>query len=145
MPRVLVMHNKKSRNFADGAKLRTNKEANASSRVLSLREKANRSESTGQNGSVELSLIGVGFFVIIFAVFSCAFYLFQVNNLASMGYEMKEKENLIQKLEAENKKMQIQEIELKSMYALEKATENLNLVSSNEVSYIEIKGPVAMK
>ena len=48
-------------------------------------------------------------------------------------------------LKKENEQEKIKEVELRSMRNIEKSIENLNLVSSNEVSFLEINGPVAMK
>lgn len=92
--------------------------------------------------------IGLGFVIFMMLtgiIASGAFYLYQVNSIAVQGYEMKKVENRIQVLEKENQKLKIQEVESKSMYNIEKSTEDLNLVSSLEISYIEVKGPMAMK
>ena len=84
-------------------------------------------------------------FALIFAVISAgAFYLYQVNDLATKGYEIKEIENRINELQKESKKMKIKEVELRSMYNIEKATENLDLVNASNVSYLEMNSPVAM-
>ena len=44
-----------------------------------------------------------------------------------------------------DRKLKIKEIELKSMNNIEKATQEFNLVSPEDISYVEIDGPVAMK
>jgi predicted PurR-regulated permease PerM len=96
-------------------------------------------------GGAGLSLLSVCFVLIVVVVTLGAYYLYQVNDLATKGYEMKDMEIRIQQLQKENKKMQIKEIELRSMYNLEKATENLDLVNAQNVTYVEMKSPVAMK
>ncbi|MFA5993998.1 MAG: hypothetical protein WC823_03495 [Parcubacteria group bacterium] len=96
-------------------------------------------------GRVELNWMALVLTVIIGIFFCGAFYLYQVNNIATKGYEIRDLENRIQDLDKESKKMEIREVELKSMYNIEKASQELNLVNSGEVSYIEINGPVAMK
>jgi len=93
----------------------------------------------------QTSLNTIIFVMIGCVIFAGAFYLYQVNNIAIKGYEIREVENKIQDLEKENQKLKIKEVESKSMYNIEKATEDLNLVNSNNVSYVEIKGPMAMK
>ncbi len=96
-------------------------------------------------GRVELNGIALIFTVII-GIFLCgSFYLYQVNNIATKSYEIRDLEGKIQNLNKESKKMEIREVELKSMYNIEKASQDLNLVNSGEVSYIEINGPVAMR
>jgi len=105
-----------------------------------IRKIKQSSHSTGK--------IGLEFVMAVMAVgiiTAGAFYLFQVNSIAIQGYEVKEAENRIQSLEKENQKLKIQEVESRSMYNIEKSTENLNLISSSEISYIEVKGPMAMK
>jgi hypothetical protein len=97
------------------------------------------------SGSIELNWMSLVFVVVIGIFFSGGFYLYQVNDIATKGYEIRDLEKRIQDLNKESKKMEIKEVELKSMYNIEKASQDLNLVNSGEVSYIEINGPVAMK
>jgi cell division protein FtsL len=97
------------------------------------------------SGSTSISLVAWSLILAVAVVFSGAFYLFQVNSIATQGFEIKKIENKIQDAEKENKKLKIKEIELKSMYNIEKATQEFNLVSPEDVSYVEIDGPVAMK
>lgn len=99
----------------------------------------------GKRGGVKIGLAAAGFLTVIFVVLCSAFYLFQVNDLAMKGYEIKELENRIADLEKDNKKMQIREMELRSMYAVEKVASNFDLVSPVNVSYLEIDGLVALK
>lgn len=99
----------------------------------------------GQKKSGNSGLSSLCFMLCAVIIFFGAFYLYQVNDLATKGYEIKEAENRIANLEKENKKMQIREVELRSMYNLEKATQNLDLVSAQNASYLEMNSPVAMK
>lgn len=99
----------------------------------------------GKRGSARIGLIGAGFLATAFIASTTAFYLFQVNDLATKGYEIRDLENRIQDLEKENKRLEIREVELTSMYSIEKSTESLGLVSSGEASYVEMGGTVAMK
>lgn len=86
-----------------------------------------------------------GLTLTVAAIFLGAFYLYQVNDLTNKGYEMKEVENKIISLKKDNEKNKIQEMELRSMYSIEKATRDLDLIGSKNISYLEIDGPVAMK
>lgn len=100
-------------------------------------------KTSAHAGKTNLS-VGVVFLIIVVLILG-GFYLYQVNKVVSQGFEMKEAENQIQELGNENKKLKIKEVELKSMYNIEKSTENLNLVNADSVSYVEMDGPVAMK
>lgn len=109
------------------------------------REERQIGAKTGNKGSVKIGLAGVGFMMIFFVIFISAFYLFQVNNLAIKGYEVKDLENKLSELKKNSKEMQIKEMELRSMYAIETAAKNFNLVDSNNAAYLEINGPVALR
>jgi len=98
-----------------------------------------------KKGSVRISLASTGFLMVLFIVFSSAFYLFQVNDLAVKGYDIRELENRIVELEKENKQMRIREMELRSMYVIEKSVKDFNLVSPVNVSYLEINNAVAIR
>lgn len=89
--------------------------------------------------------IPLGFVIFAAIVALGAFYLYQVNDIATKGYEIKEAENRIKEIEKESEKLQIKEVELKSMYNIEKSTENLNLVSSKDITYVVVNNSVAMK
>lgn len=84
-------------------------------------------------------------FLIASLVIVGAAYLYQVNGIATKGYEIREKETRIQDLKKESQQLKIKEVELKSMYNIEKSMDGLNLVTSPEVSYLEENGPMAMK
>jgi cell division protein FtsL len=98
-----------------------------------------------KKGSVRFSLVGAGFLMTFFVVLSVAFYLFQVNDLAVKGYDIRELENKISELEKANKQMQIREMELRSMYVIEKSAKEFNLVSPVNVSYLEVNNTVAIR
>ena len=138
MSRVLTI-NRNARKRIAGASLNCS--------VFSMRGKTNIKRSNSQNcrGSVNFSpkSVMVLLFLMIFAFGS--FYLYQVNDLATKGYEIRDIENEIKKLKADNEKNKIQEVELKSMHNIEKAAQNLNLVSLKNSTYINLKSPVAMK
>lgn len=98
-----------------------------------------------KKGSIEIGLVSLGFLVTFFIIFSSAFYLFQVNDLAVKGYDIRDLENKISELEKENKKMQIREMELRSMYVIEKSAQEFNLVSPVNVTYAEVSSTVAIR
>jgi len=98
-----------------------------------------------KKGSVNIGLASASFLMIFFIIFSSAFYLFQVNDLAVKGYDIRDLENKISELEKENKQMQIREMELRSMYVIEKSAGEFNLVSPVNVSYLEVNNTVAIR
>jgi cell division protein FtsL len=103
------------------------------------------SVTTTCRGSFELNfknlVISLGFIFFILGVF----YLYQVNDLATKGYEIRDIEKQIASLSQVNKDNRIKEVELKSMYNIEKTAQSLNLVSTKEITYLNLSGEVAMK
>jgi len=85
------------------------------------------------------------FFLAVCLFVAGSAYLYQVNGIVTKGYEIREYEAKIQDLEKESQQLQIKEVELKSMYNIEKSMDNLNLVTSAGVSYIKENEPMAMK
>lgn len=118
--------------------------SNLGNRINKIRPKKAEKRSVA-SGSTKISLVAWSFILAAAIIFSGAFYLFQVNSIATQSFEINKIENTIQDVEKENKKLKIKEIELKSMYNIEKATQEFNLVSPEDISYVEIDGPVAMK
>jgi hypothetical protein len=92
---------------------------------------------------LELKTAWVG--LVLVCIFSGVFYLYEVNDLAAKGYELKELQSKVASLQETNKKGVIKKVELMSMYNIEKATQNSNLVSLNNATYLELNGPMAMK
>lgn len=138
MSRVLTI-NRNARKRTVGASLNCS--------VFSMQESVKTKRVNSQNcrGSVTFSSKAT-VIILVFMAFVCgSFYLYQVNDLATKGYEIRDIENEIKKLKADNEKNKIQEVELKSMHNIEKVAEDLNLVSSKDSTYINLKGPVAMK
>lgn len=139
MSRILVIQNSCFWNKGDYKRSKAVRKTSFTSGVFVRKEKAGQKEDNYSGLAV------VGFVLIAVAFLAGALYLYQVNSIATKGYEYKEVENRIQKSEREINKLKIQEVELKSMYNIEKATEGLDLVTSSEISYLDIAGPVAMK
>lgn len=142
MSRTLVIQNGWFENNAPKARLSDEKKV-FFGKNISRRKVAREKDSA--LGGAKISLVSIGFVFLIILFLSGVFYLYQVNSLATQGFEIKKIEKEIQTVEKENKQLQIKEIELRSMNNIEKATEDLNLVNSSNVTYIEVAGPVAMK
>lgn len=117
-----------------------------SSKILSMGDKkVPKIKCDAVKGSSKIAFLALIFVLVVLILFSGAFYLYQVNDLATKGYEIKDIENRIQNLEKDSKRMQIKEVELRSMYNIEKSTQDLNLVNPASVSYIEMDSSIAMK
>jgi len=96
--------------------------------------KTKRSKNTG-----ELLSIGNAFkLLFVMVAFSCLAYIFQINQLATMGQEINLKEQALKELREENKTLEIKVAQLKSSYHFENERERLNLVSPDQVSFVEI-------
>lgn len=104
-----------------------------------------RKRTETRKGSVKVKTAGMIFISIFVVAILGIIYLYQVNDLATKGYEVKEIEKEIMQLKKDNEENKIREVELRSMYNVEKATKDFNLVNSENISYLEIKSSVAMK
>jgi len=127
------------------------KDWNGSSRFNKIARSGNnfavrhKSSSSLFSGKIKIGL-AAGVFLIVASLCSVGIsYIYQVNSIATKGYEIKDMEKKIQELNTESQKLQIKEVELKSMYNIEKSTQDLNLVNSAPVTYLEMRSPVAMK
>ncbi|NTU66541.1 MAG: hypothetical protein HGB08_01310 [Candidatus Moranbacteria bacterium] len=147
MSKVLVINYRGSGDYLGYARMKAAKKSENCfcSLLAGSSQKKEAKKSSGEKGGAKISLLGAGSFMLVFVACTAAFYLFQVNELANKGYEIRDLEKNIQMLEKENKSMQIREVELTSMYSIEKATENLGLVNSTAASYVAMSATVAMK
>lgn len=83
--------------------------------------------------------------MIVVVMFLGVLYVAQINKLATMGYEIKEKENKIATLYKDNEALKIHAAELKSMHQLELKKDEMNLKKPQEIGYLEVESPVAMR
>lgn len=89
--------------------------------------------------------VTLSFFLVVLVCATGVFYIFEVNNLATKGYEIDKLEKQLNNLQKENERLQIEAAELKSMYRIEEKTKELNMVVPKDVSYMNLPGDVAMK
>jgi hypothetical protein len=73
-------------------------------------------------------------------------YLFQINQLASMGQELNKKESKLEELKEESRDLEIKVAQSKASYHFDSERERLKMVNPDQVSFVEIKrdNPVAM-
>lgn len=143
MSRVITANGYMLRNCAFLSERGAKKRGCAAPNVLSMSGKKHANpEKKKEKGTQKRSSIVV---LVLSIILAGAFYLYQVNDLATKGFEVRDLEKQIQELEKDGKQMQIREVELRSMYNIEKSTQDLNLVNPSNITYLEINGPVAMK
>ena len=74
--------------------------------------------------------------VSIVLIFAFGVYLFEINNMSTQGYQIRELEKQISELSAENKKMELDLVEYRSMSYLSNKMAELDLVEGAEITYI---------
>jgi cell division protein FtsL len=91
------------------------------------------------------SRVTLNFLLVVLICAAGVLYIFEVNDRATLGYQIKQKEQKIQDLKDQNEKLKIREAELRSMYNIEEKTKELNMTAPQNVSYMSLPGNVAMK
>jgi cell division protein FtsL len=71
-------------------------------------------------------------------------YLFQINSLGTQGYAIRQMEQQVKVLQAENKQLQIQSSALSSITKIQRDAEALKMVPATNVTYIK-DGDFALK
>lgn len=84
-----------------------------------------------QNGKITLNVLV--FSVILIAGF---IYLWQMNILVSQDYKLSSYQKELKDLADQNKKLQATIAQLQSLPKLQEATQNLNLLSVENISYL---------
>ncbi|MCX6740529.1 MAG: hypothetical protein NTZ49_04860 [Candidatus Parcubacteria bacterium] len=78
-------------------------------------------------------------------VFVCGiFYLWQINSLATKGYQIKELEEKVSDLKDNNKKLQVQITELRSVSRINEEVKRLNMQEVARIEYLSANGSVAL-
>ena len=103
-----------------------------------------RKGTTGQQ-SVRVGRVTLNFLLVVLICIFGVIYIFEVNNVATQGYQIRDLEQKAQELRENNEKLKLKEAELRSMYNIEQKTKDLNMVAPKDVSYISLPGNVAMK
>lgn len=66
-------------------------------------------------------------------------YIFKVNEIATMGYDIKQKEELIAKIKEENKQLEIATAQHRAIYHFEDEKDKLDMKKPDIVGFIEIE------
>jgi len=104
-----------------------------------------RKKFSAERQPIRVGPLTLNFLLVVLICAAGVFYIFEVNDVATRGYKIKELEKRAQDLESNNEKLKIREAELRSMYNIEERTKNLNMVAPGNISYITLPGNVAMK
>lgn len=93
---------------------------------------------TSQRGSVDHATLTITFGVVALVVVGLLgfFYLQQVMNTASEGTDMHELETQIVELREQQKELELEGAQLRSLQAVEGRIDQLNLVETDKVSYL---------
>jgi cell division protein FtsL len=67
-------------------------------------------------------------------------YLFQINSLGTRGYEIRQMEQKVKVLQAENKQLEVQRSSLSSITKIQQEAESLKMVPATNVKYIKDAG-----
>lgn len=113
---------------------------NSNSLVFGGRKKFSSSREPVRIGPLTLN-----FLLVVLICAAGVFYIFEVNDVATQGYKIRELEKRAQELKDSNEKLKIREAELRSMYNIEEKTKDLNMVAPGSISYMALPGNVAMK
>lgn len=92
-------------------------------------------------GSAHILMLGV--LMVIFVIGGG--YLYSVNRSAVQGYHMRTLEKEIGKLKQDNANLKIAEADLRSLYRIETAQEDLHMQKVEAAVYLEERGPVALR
>jgi len=104
-----------------------------------------RRKKFAERQPVRIGPLTLNFLLVVLICAAGVFYIFEVNDVATRGFKIKELEKRVQELEDSNAKLKIREAELRSMYNIEEKTKDLNMVAPGNISYMALPGNVAMK
>ncbi|NTV41137.1 MAG: hypothetical protein HGA61_02590 [Candidatus Moranbacteria bacterium] len=91
----------------------------------------------------EAGFINPVFIVLACAVFSGVFYVYSINQTATKGIAIQRAEKEIVLRKNENDSLRIKEAEVKSLYHIEEASKEMNMVSPQNIIYLEESPAVA--
>jgi hypothetical protein len=83
------------------------------------------------------------FVVLACTAFSALFYIYSVNQTAIKGISIRNAEKEVADRAKDNESLKIKEAELKSLYKIEDASKQMNMVNATSVKYIEETPSVA--
>ncbi len=92
----------------------------------------------------EINFSMVVFWLSILLVGLILGYVFIINKIATLGYNIKATENKIQELKNQNDNLQIKSSELASINTLENKATNMGMISPEDVDYLNVTEKLAL-
>lgn len=93
------------------------------------------SAPTGRLSKAKRPILGV--FLMVMLVGALSIYLLEVNSIAAKGYEIRNLEEQVDEIQAENEKLAVRVIELKSMNELDEKVAALDMVPVGGMTYYD--------
>jgi Tfp pilus assembly protein PilN len=87
----------------------------------------------------------VGGFMLVLFVATIGGYLYQVNSIATKGFQSRDLEKQIFALQQENEKLQLSLIEMQTMPILMKKIEKLSMVPVDKVTFFDSSNQVFVR
>lgn len=107
---------------------------------LSIAKSSNASYRKSIFGRVKSGPVTMVMVVVFLVCVLSFFFLAQVFQSSTKGYEITELQNKVKDLEEQNKSLEIEAAELKSFENLKSEAETLNMVSTSEIVYLKKSG-----
>ncbi len=107
--------------------------------------KAKIKKTTVKPVQKRVSFSGVIFWLSLLLVSLILWYAFNVNKIATLGYQIKNTEKNIQELKNENDELKIKSSELKSIGILETKAGDIGMINPEEVDYLNVVEGLALK
>lgn len=82
-------------------------------------------------GSISIRMVIFGLIILVGFV-----YLIQINRVSTGGFEIKELKERTEQLRKENKKLELEAFQLRSLKTVKEASEELDLVGVSRVDYV---------
>lgn len=113
-------------------------QSTVTSRSVRSQMTKSRFSFASQRGSVDHATLTITFGIVALVVVGLLgfFYLQQVMNTASQGTDMHELETQIVELREQQKELELEGAQLRSLQAVEGRVDQLNLVETDKVSYL---------
>ncbi len=102
-------------------------------------------KTTVKSVQKRVSFSNIIFWLGLLLVSLILWYAFNVNKIATLGYQMKNTEKNIQKLKNENDELKIKSSELKSIGTLEIKANEIGMTNPPEVDYLNVVEGLALK
>lgn len=110
-------------------------------RVKSLKPKNNKAPSASEGEWVN---VFVGFLIMACLAVCSIFYVGQINETATLGFEFKEIESKIKQEKEASQNLKIESARLKAISNLKESIDGLDMVKVSKVEYISGSGSTAM-